>query len=651
MSVQLLDIVLYSHRGERRLLSFRLGEMNIITGDSRTGKSALINIVDYCLGSSSCNVPEGIIRSHVSWYGVRLTDGSSQHFVGRRSPESGRTTTSDAYYVVGSEVSIPSADEISATTNINSVVERLADVVGISLNLHEPPAGQTRDPVSATLRHALAYVFQSQVEISQPGFLFHKQSDNWVAQSIKDTLPYFLGAVDRDFVAKKQQLSDLRRQLREQERLLTRLQSIAGEGLSGAAPLLAEARGLGLLPSSAGATTPEDTVALLRSALTDSPDDQLNRYEESIDQDEFDRLRNEQTILRDRHRRQQYELDAMRSLLDDKSGYSTETMEQVFRLSSIGIFRSTENRLCPVCEQPTPEHVPSAQEIRGELRRAADQLESVRRSTLGLEALILDQEKAVAETRRLLRENRIASEALRRSDDRLIGLRDVAVRQAHVLGRISLFCESIPPLEESSDLSRKIDEIRREIGQIEAELSGEGLQERLDWILSVVGSWLTEWAIRLEHEFKGNPFRLDVRRLQVVVDVDTVPIPMGRMGSAANALCCHIIAHLALHVWFARNGRPVPRFLFLDQLSQAYFPADQEVVRLRGEIKDQDRRAVIGILQLIREVVAELSPDLQVIVTEHADVIEDWYQASVVERWREDRALIPKTWIGSMDAL
>jgi len=177
--------------------------MNIITGNSKTGKSALISIVDYCLGSSSCAVPEGVIRNCVSWYGVRFTDGSSEHFVARRSPDPGRTTTSDAYYAVGARVTPSSAAELTATTNIDSVVERLTSVVGIGLNRHEPPEGQTRNPITAKLRHALAFVFQTQNEISQPGFLFHKQSDNWVTQSIKDTLPYFWGAVDDNFVRRR----------------------------------------------------------------------------------------------------------------------------------------------------------------------------------------------------------------------------------------------------------------------------------------------------------------------------------------------------------------------------------------------------------------------------------------------------------------
>ena len=366
MSIQILDIVLYATQGDRRVLSLRPGEMNIITGDSKTGKSALISIVDYCLGSSKCAVPEGVIRSNVAWYGIRFTDGTSQHFVARRSPDLGRDTTSDAFYAVAGEVELPEFGELDATTNIDTIVERLTNVVGIGLNVHEPPEGQTRDPLSAKLRHALAFVFQPQNEISQPGHLFHKQSDNWVAQAIKDTLPYFLGAVDDDYVAKKTKLKDLRRKLRDRERSLARLEAIAGEGLGSAASLISEARDVGILAADASPTTWEEAVGLLRDAAKASPEEQLVRYEQSMDQAELGRLNGERARLREELQRQQHELEAVRSLLADEGGFAREAGEQVSRLSSLNIFASSdEEPCCPLCDQPTPS-VPKPEQLQAE---------------------------------------------------------------------------------------------------------------------------------------------------------------------------------------------------------------------------------------------------------------------------------------------
>jgi predicted ATPase len=70
--IQLRSISIYSHDGQRRDVNFRLGALNIVTGASKTGKSALLDIVDYCWGRAECTVAEGEIRKSVSWFALHL---------------------------------------------------------------------------------------------------------------------------------------------------------------------------------------------------------------------------------------------------------------------------------------------------------------------------------------------------------------------------------------------------------------------------------------------------------------------------------------------------------------------------------------------------------------------------------------------------
>jgi len=94
MSFQISDIVLYGPSDEPRVLTLRLGELNIITGSSKTGKSSLIPIVDYCLGASECEVAYGAIRSTVEWYALRLILETKQIFIARKAPDEGRKSSS-----------------------------------------------------------------------------------------------------------------------------------------------------------------------------------------------------------------------------------------------------------------------------------------------------------------------------------------------------------------------------------------------------------------------------------------------------------------------------------------------------------------------------------------------------------------------------
>lgn len=52
--------------------------------------------------------------------------------------------------------------------------------------------------------------------------------------------------------------------------------------------------------------------------------------------------------------------------------------------------------------------------------------------------------------------------------------------------------------------------------------------------------------------------------------------------------------------------------------------------------------------ELIRDHVAGLGGRFQIVLTEHADPTAEWYQAAVVERWRDGVKLIPQEWINSL---
>jgi hypothetical protein len=321
----------------------------------------------------------------------------------------------------------------------------------------------------------------------------------------------------------------------------------------------------------------------------------------------------------------------MRALSADASGFAGETREKASRLASLNLFAGEGEARCPLCEQPTDQRVPTPDLLREQLQHASGQLDRVARQTPGLDAVMVEQEGKLAETRRLLRENRSAREALGRANDALERRQDAETLRAYTLGRISLFLDSMPALEDHSVLRDEIAELRKEIERIEAALSREVTQDRLDSILSVLARHLTDWAVRLEHEYQGNPFRLDPRKLELVADTDSGPVLMSTMGATANAVAAHLMAHLALHTWFVRKSRPVPRFLFLDQPSQAYFPSEQDTEGSTDGVKDEDRSAVLRMFELMREVVEGLAPQFQLIVTEHADLNEDWYRHAVVE--------------------
>lgn len=60
MKSHIKAIMIFNESGDLRQVPMKPG-VNIVTGESKTGKSALVEIIDYCLCSSRCTIPKGKI--------------------------------------------------------------------------------------------------------------------------------------------------------------------------------------------------------------------------------------------------------------------------------------------------------------------------------------------------------------------------------------------------------------------------------------------------------------------------------------------------------------------------------------------------------------------------------------------------------------
>lgn len=201
MPFQLKEIVLYAHDGRRRRLEFRLGSVNILTGKSGTGKSAIVSIIDYCLGRSSFTVPEGVIRDSIAWYAIILAGLGTDILVAKPAPKPSAQSQSQGLLIVGSSLEPPVFEELAVNTTDEAIRITLSKYLGISANLYTPDEGHTRDALEANIGHTTFYLFQEQGLISNRDLLFFRQAEQFLPQAMKDTLPYFLGAVDEDRVS------------------------------------------------------------------------------------------------------------------------------------------------------------------------------------------------------------------------------------------------------------------------------------------------------------------------------------------------------------------------------------------------------------------------------------------------------------------
>jgi Protein of unknown function (DUF3732) len=648
--VQLLLVILYHADGRTRPVEFTPGELNIVTGESRTGKGALLTIVDYCLGRDSMQVPAGPITDTVAWYATLWQLESGQVFIARPAPAPGRATTQQAMLEFGSDLQPPALRDLRVNTDSRTLRTQIGRRIGIEENITDPDPRAGRQPLEANLAHAVMLCLQSQNEIASSTTLFHRQGERGIPDALRDTIPYFLGAVPQDQALKRAQLRAARHALQRAQAALQTAELAAQTIDVELRALYEEARAAGLVPDQ-GIADRNTVIGTLQAARIGRQPDQLApRTDDIARQDRY-------VALESRARALRADLDRVLSdralLLDqrsEESGYEQSLQLQAGRLTSLNLIdfpsgNGTANEpACPACGQPTDGADATPAALRSSLNRLRGQLENLAADRPSQRSALQDLNSRATALREELSSAESALISLQAAD-RVTNLTAGDSRD-FTRGRIDAILARVDSVDEGElrRLRASADSAAATVAALEAELNDDEDREQLTSRLLIVGRDMTTYAGQLELEHSESSVRVDLARLTVVTDTERGPIPLERIGSAANWIGYHLATHLALHRYLTRQNRPVPRFLILDQPTQAHYPSEVSLQSGLPE-NDADRAAVHRIFRLLHDFAAELAPRFQIIVCDHANLPETWFQDSIAHNWRDGRKLIPQDWL------
>jgi len=434
----------------------------------------------------------------------------------------------------------------------------------------------------------------------------------------------------------------MRREVRLLEKRLEEEERLRGHDNSRAASLLSEAQQVSLLPAGPPSEDFGDLVERLSQCLSWQPTTPTYEGDSTLGD-----LQLQREQLRDEARTLAREIETARAFALRQEGFSHEVIEQQVRLKSIGLYKSDgqDAYVCPLCNHDIGDEAPKAERLLSSLKDIDKQMDAVARQRPRLDAYISEHQGRLATVQQSLVENRASIEAIIQQQEVLQAHRTQQATQARTVGRISLFLDSLRETADGEgDLPARLNAARRQVEELEQELADEGVEDRLQASLRIIGDQMSEWAKHLKLEFSEWPLAFDIAKLTVVAFRDTGKVRLLDMGSAENWMGYHLVAHLALHKWFVEQHRPVPHFLMLDQPTQVYFPKDPPKDGSFKELKDEDRQKVHRLFKFIFDTVKALHPHFQVIITDHADLQDSWYQKAIVEKWWGKDKFIPVSW-------
>jgi len=662
MEIAILKIILWPKdtKNSPRVIPLVLGKINIITGESASGKSTLISIIDYCLGSRKCSIPVGLIREMTSWFGLHLQLANTEMIVARRNPEE-QQATSDLYWEEGLELEVPAV--VAKNARMDDLKNRFNQISYLStLDFSsDENVGYGGRP---SFRDMAAFNFQPQHIVANPYTFFFKADTTEHREKLRVIFPLVLGAIDSNTLAKRRELKDAEREHNRQKRELDARLSAAHAWEAEIESYYLQARSLGLLPNS---PPPEESWVLDKYILElkkvpetiqamDIPDIPEGTSEASVSEltsliNEEDRLGQEIGSIRRR-------LNKLDQLSSSVGEYGATLTSQEDRLQGVGWFEKKlqKTHKCPVCEA---EHTNGNPRL-DELKKLAKDLKSLTTSVHQAPAKL---DKELADLRQELRDREGKISKIRQKRKDLERQSYVLSKQRHHVRQIYLFVGRVEQALENVSASRNVDGLRakvsalaQKIAELKKDLDSSAQRNRLKAALDTVSAKTADYAKPLQLEHSNANIRLNLRELTLQFS----PLSgrtdfLWEVGSGQNWVGYHVAGLLALHEHFiSLANNPVPRFLVIDQPSQVYFPdawpSMEETPNGKSNIESSsDIAGVHRIFSALSNFLNTVANQFQVIVTEHAGSItwDGIPNVHLVGNWRKghDEFLIPHSWI------
>jgi hypothetical protein len=658
MDFRIKNIILWpkDENKETRIIPFETDKINIITGESHKGKSSLVHIIDYCLGSKKCTIPVGIIRNKTDWFALHIILDKTEILVARKEPGQ-QISTGEMYFNEESEIDLNVKP--FSNTNSKNVVNQFNRIGRFSTVdfQDEESIGFLKD--RASFRDTSAFQFQPQHIIANPYTLFFKADTFEHQEKLKTIFPLVLGVINNETLALRKELRELENELRRKQNALNEKKRAKDTWLSSVSSLYLKAKSLGLLPNAPTETEDWDAEKYSRylvQVLENFRENPIPAYEPGTAEKSSSVLGNlierERNVAREISSRE-IKLSKILKVNDTKVSYKRTIDVKQSRLEPISWFNNKlKNENCPFCGS---EHETAKEQV-ASLQEVAVKLETISKAVASPD-LILDKEigvirqsiKELEEKRKGIREN---IRELTFENDKERQKQNTIEGVYRFIGRLEEALENVQSIEIDSDLDKEIKNLTIRINEIKKRIRENEEKSKLENAISKLSSLTANYVELLHIDKPKDVVKLDIQNLTLrIVSENNRENYLWEIGSGANWMGYHISIMLALHEFFLELTQShVPTFLFIDQPTQVYFPEKWPEHDRINELEQDEHSDFIQarkIFKALELAMKRTKNKLQIIVTEHAPKLtwQEIESVNLVEEWRGDNeALIPSSW-------
>lgn len=606
-------IILWLDGGVKRELEFAPNKVNVITGGSGTGKSAILQIIDYCFFASKSKIPESIINENVQWYGVNISINEKLFTICRRALNQGKVSDDYCFSSLGVVPDIPSVNNDEAT--IKSILET---EFGIDRNIRIPFGGKTlKAGAKISLRYFLMFTTISDEIIISSEVYFDKQNDSRYREALHRIFDLAVGIDDLVNILKREERAKKETELTQLEQKSARIDRKSHEFQKELSDISKRAMEFGLINSDIAA---EDIMVALNKAVTNPrlQDETSDKYYQ-LKREEF--LENK-TIRNLKALKKNYEA-YKRTLTTLKD--SILPIEH-FRKNNADLVRtSIYDEIMTFIEKDLAS-------IRADLNNSSP-------IDVNINNILASHETVLANIRNALSSLSPNALSFKSEKEKYFFLGEIKAK-------LELYGDH-PETQSDTNAQPQLEKLKTELKQLKVKDVSEARDVFISFLEEIIQQYISRAGDALEN-YSSYLAAFDYTKKTLALRKPRTD-HVEHVGSSSNHMFLHLLLFLGLHeAMHRKDAQYVPSYLIMDQPSRPYWgDGEKRKERLDHSDEAKIRKAFDLLNSFVDTVTIELDRSCQLIVFEHVppstwDGLNNFH---LVAEFTGDDALIPHSYL------
>lgn len=606
---------IWCKNGTSREIDFLPNKVNVITGGSSTGKSSILQIIDYCFFATSHKISEDIINENVEWYGINFFINGRVYTIARKSPDLKKV--SDKYYFS----SIGEMPETLFITDYNAdqIKKTMENEFSINSNvIIKGGSNELKKDSKISIRYFMLFNTISYSIIDNEDVFFDKQHKERYRIALERIFDLSLGIENIENILKREQENKLKLKLEQIQRkekiALLKKEDFHEEKIN----IIKNAKEYGLIEDDNIDTAIIALKEIIKSKITSIKERNTNRAEEIL---------KEIYLLKKK-------IDNIRSFTEEYNLYKKSLNNTADSLKPISYLMEYSHEIVK-----TSIYNQILTSLETDFTNIKIAIRSKTPISRDIDGLVKEYKEKIVSLEEELRD---LPEEIKSFDDDI----DKYIFIGEAKAKFELFeskSKSLP-----NKYIKDIEEIETKLLNLDVldiseqrKLTITFLEEKAQEYLSVIKKALTNYS---EHKvvFNYKEKKLELRRPNTDHTINT--------GSSSVDMFLHLLMFLGFHkVVLSKKVPYIAPFLIMDQPSKPYYGEENKDNYQR--IEETDKFKINNVFKLLNSFIEGLNKenDFQIILFEHVpkETWKEYPNVHLVEEFRNGNALLRKENLGN----